>query len=89
MKTLLFALLIAFQGIVYADDNKPEIGRYQLVAAVITTTTPSALIETKRVYKIDTETGQVWTFVSTTTGKDSTGVYQYKEAFLPIQTVQP
>jgi hypothetical protein len=46
---LLLALLVAIQGIAYAGDDKPEVGRYRLLST-----------RENGVWKIDTATGQVW-----------------------------
>jgi hypothetical protein len=63
MKTLLLALLVAVQGFAYAGDDKPEIGRYQLLYAVTQESLGTNVVAVKRIWKIDTVTGQVWMFV--------------------------
>jgi hypothetical protein len=55
--------IVAMASFAYAD-NKPEIGRYQLVSGE--TQVPgqglTTSVQMKEVYKIDTETGQVWRY---------------------------
>jgi hypothetical protein len=89
MKPLLLILLVLIQGVAYAEvayasDDKPEIGRYQLLYAVTETSGgPGGTYQSKTVWKIDTVTGQVWQFVSTTIKG------QVKESFLPVETREP
>jgi hypothetical protein len=64
MKTLLLILLVAVGGVAYASDDKPEIGRYQLLYATNRTSGPGGGFEVKTVWKIDTVTGQVWQYYS-------------------------
>jgi hypothetical protein len=89
MKPLLLTLLVLIRGIAYASDDKPEIGRYQLLYAVTEYAPPEntagpSTITVKTVWKIDTVTGQVWHFVSTLESNK-----ELIEAFLPIDTRAP
>jgi hypothetical protein len=90
MKTLLLILLVAIQGIAYADDksqiadDKSQIGRYQLLYAITQTVNPTGAYDEKRVWKIDTVTGQVWQYTSTSNGKG-----QARENFYPVETIKP
>ena len=81
MRTLLLTLLVAVQGVAYASDDKPEIGRYQLLYAVIHDP-ENGRSEEKTVWKIDTVTGQVWRFAETPQGGGA-------PFFEPIKTDQP
>lgn len=84
MRTLLLTLLVAVQGVAYASDDKPEVGRYQLLYAVTQTATPTGTYDEKRVWKIDNVTGQVWQYVSSDNRKG-----EARQFFIPIETVQP
>jgi hypothetical protein len=88
MKNLLTIAIAAIASlspfVTRADDT---VGRYQLVYAVtqnaISGVVTQDRTQDRRVWKIDTVTGQVWMFVSTTSGGKT------KEAFVPVETSQP
>ncbi len=84
MKKLLIALTAAVFAVtaVQADDTG-HVGRYQLLYAVTETSGSGPAIQTKTVWKIDTVTGQVWQFVSSTVGD------KLRERFIPVETSQP
>ena len=84
MKPLLLTLLVLIQGIAYASDEKPEIGRYQLLYAVVPGNEGKTTYDIKTLFKIDTVTGQVWKFIS---GFPNTRVPD--DAFVPVETKGP
>src|SRR5260370_42072638 len=65
MKILMTLALLVLTSVFVRADDKGPVGRYQLLYAVTETTTPASSFETKRVWKIDTVTGQVWEYVAT------------------------
>jgi len=72
----------SYSGQQQADDTG-HVGRYQLLYAVTETSGSGPAIQTKTVWKIDTVTGQVWQFVSSTVGD------KLRERFIPVETSQP
>jgi hypothetical protein len=83
MKVLFLILLILIQGITYASDDKPEIGRYQLVYGVTQVVLKTGeLRDEKGVWKIDTVTGQVWQYLEAPIGPKG----EYRFFFTPIET---
>jgi hypothetical protein len=85
MKPLLLTLFVLIQGIAYASDDKPEIGRYQLVYAVTTLMDTTGTTEEKGLWKIDTVTGQIWRYNEISTGKYNLS----REEFVPVETKAP
>lgn len=84
MKRLLIALTAGlFAAAAAQADDTGHVGRYQLLYAVTETSGSGTAIQTKTVWKIDTVTGQVWQFVSSTAGD------RLKERFIPVETSQP
>ncbi len=84
MKILMTLALLVLTSIFVRADDKGPVGRYQLLYAVTETTTPTSSFETKRVWKIDTVTGQVWEYVESLDPKKGN-----KEFFLPVPTSEP
>jgi hypothetical protein len=85
MKTLItiaIAALVASSPFIARADDAGHVGRYQLLYAV-TETSGGVTTQTKTVWKIDTVTGQVWQFVSTTAGD------KLRESFIPVETSHP
>jgi hypothetical protein len=80
---LAIAALVASSPFIARADDAGHMGRYQLLYAVTETSGSGPAIQTKTVWKIDTVTGQVWQFVSSTVGD------KLRERFIPVETSQP